>query len=111
MTESHRIHQISLEDLEKEEAQLRKIIAERKEEQRKQTIAYIRKIIEESELDMRDVVAELSTAVKRRKAPAKYRNPENPRQTWSGKGAPPQWFIDAPDKEAIKIANEKKRKK
>lgn len=26
------------------------------------------------------------------KSPAKYRNPENPDQTWTGKGRKPDWF-------------------
>ena len=26
--------------------------------------------------------------------PPRYRNPANPKQTWSGMGRKPQWFID-----------------
>lgn len=29
------------------------------------------------------------------KAPAKFRNPANPSQTWSGRGKRPGWFKDA----------------
>lgn len=29
------------------------------------------------------------------KAPAKYRNPSDAAQTWTGKGRQPQWFKDA----------------
>ncbi|MHA6263419.1 H-NS histone family protein [Arenibacterium sp. CAU 1754] len=32
---------------------------------------------------------------KRANAAPKYRNPENPEQTWSGMGRKPQWFHDA----------------
>ncbi|ALG89246.1 MULTISPECIES: H-NS histone family protein [Actibacterium] len=32
---------------------------------------------------------------KKTKLPAKYRNPENPSQTWSGKGRPPGWMKEA----------------
>ena len=28
-------------------------------------------------------------------APAKYRNPEDPSQTWSGRGRQPAWYKDA----------------
>ena len=31
----------------------------------------------------------------RAKATQKYRNPENPNVTWSGRGRTPRWFIDA----------------
>ena len=28
-------------------------------------------------------------------APAKFRHPENPALTWSGRGRKPRWFVDA----------------
>jgi len=34
-------------------------------------------------------------AAKASKSPAKYHNPANPSQTWSGRGRQPQWFKDA----------------
>ena len=42
-------------------------------------------------------LAELAVATKKgrsakSKAPAKYRNPEDPSQTWTGKGRQPEWF-------------------
>ncbi|WP_164659451.1 H-NS family nucleoid-associated regulatory protein [Tropicibacter sp. Alg240-R139] len=44
-------------------------------------------------------LAELSPEVKKGrktgKAAAKYRNPANPEQTWSGRGRKPQWIHDA----------------
>lgn len=30
----------------------------------------------------------------RRSSPPKYRNPENPLQTWRGTGCPPRWLQD-----------------
>lgn len=32
--------------------------------------------------------------VQRTVMPPRYRNPTNPKQTWSGMGRKPQWFID-----------------
>ncbi|MBY6059723.1 H-NS family nucleoid-associated regulatory protein [Leisingera daeponensis] len=29
------------------------------------------------------------------KSPPKYRNPENPSQTWTGRGRKPQWIVEA----------------
>jgi DNA-binding protein H-NS len=40
-------------------------------------------------------LASAGTPAKRRKASAKYRNPNNPTQTWSGLGRKPQWIHDA----------------
>jgi DNA-binding protein H-NS len=39
------------------------------------------------------VGTEMKTA--RAYAPAKYRHPENPARSWSGRGRKPQWFVDA----------------
>jgi DNA-binding protein H-NS len=43
-------------------------------------------------------LAELvGTAMKTTRVPAtaKYRHPENPALTWSGRGRKPQWFVEA----------------
>ena len=39
------------------------------------------------------VGTEMKTA--RASAPAKYRHPENPARSWSGRGRKPQWFMNA----------------
>ncbi len=39
----------------------------------------------------------------RRKGKPKYRNPNNPEQTWTGRGKKPNWLKDAPDPEAYRI--------
>jgi DNA-binding protein H-NS len=36
-----------------------------------------------------------ASAAKGRPVPAKYRNPADPAQTWSGRGKRPRWFSDA----------------
>ena len=35
---------------------------------------------------------------RRSKAPAKFRNPENPAETWSGRGRRPKWLEDSLNK-------------
>jgi DNA-binding protein H-NS len=39
--------------------------------------------------------APVSTKRVKSKSPAKYRNPADPTQTWSGRGRKPRWIIDA----------------
>lgn len=39
----------------------------------------------------------------RRKGKAKYRNPANPEQTWTGRGKKPNWLRDAPNPESCRI--------
>jgi DNA-binding protein H-NS len=38
-----------------------------------------------------------ASAAKGRPVPAKYRNPDNAQQTWSGRGKRPRWFVEALD--------------
>jgi DNA-binding protein H-NS len=40
-------------------------------------------------------VLERRPVAKTKSSEAKYRNPENSTQTWSGRGRQPQWFKDA----------------
>ena len=40
-------------------------------------------------------LAEGKSKAKRMPAAPKYRHPENPALTWSGRGRKPQWFVEA----------------
>ena len=56
---------------------------------------------------MRDIFPELRTGASsgaRRKRPAKYRDPQNPDQTWSGVGRTPKWVQAIVDERGIDIA-------
>lgn len=44
---------------------------------------------------LEDLVGGKKSAGARPKAAPKYRNPENPEQTWTGRGRRPQWVHDA----------------
>jgi DNA-binding protein H-NS len=46
------------------------------------------------------------SATPRTKGPAKYANPQDPTQTWTGKGRQPQWFRAAVDSGADPAALE-----
>lgn len=39
--------------------------------------------------------ARAKPAARKSKAPAKYKNPDDASQTWSGRGRQPQWYKDA----------------
>ena len=45
-------------------------------------------------LSLSDLV-ETGAVRKKAKGPVKYRNPAEPTQTWTGRGRPPEWVIDA----------------
>lgn len=60
-----------------------------------------RKAAERAAAEFGFELSELETtargAAKKTKSPAKFKNPENPDQTWTGKGRKPQWVHDALD--------------
>lgn len=39
----------------------------------------------------------------RKKAPPKYVNPKNPKQTWAGRGRKPAWLLSELKKKGVKI--------
>ena len=56
---------------------------------------------------MTDIFPELGTGAPSgalRKRPAKYRNPQNPDQTWSGIGRTPKWVQAIVDERGIDVA-------
>ena len=82
------------------DAELKGLIADaqseieaRAEVQRQAAIDQIKTIAAEAGLSL----ADLAKGAKRGRAPAaaKYRNPDNPDQTWSGRGKKPKWVVAA----------------
>lgn len=93
----------SLEDLQKMQNELAQFIERRLTAKRQQALSEIRRLTKEFDLSYEEVVAVVRTTTRRGKAPALYRNPENSRQTWAGKGDAPDWFTKHPDPEKLKI--------
>lgn len=90
--------QMSLADLKSLEKKIVKAIATFEERQKMAAL----KAIEEKAREMGFSLSELTgaAAVTRRGKPKtagipKYANPENPAQTWTGKGRRPDWFVAA----------------
>ena len=90
---------LSLEDLKSLQKKVAKAIASFEDRQRATALA----ALEAKAKEMGFSLAELTGAagVRRSKAKSagipKYANPENPGQTWTGKGRRPEWFIAAID--------------
>ena len=75
--------------------------------------ARIEALLKRAGLELRDVFPASSKkeagrrlkaprAPKARRLPPKYRNPKDSRQTWSGRGRRPAWFIEAQKKNQVK---------
>ena len=44
---------------------------------------------------LNELVGSIKAKAKKQPSPAKYKNPDDPNQTWSGRGRQPVWFKDA----------------
>lgn len=70
-------------------------IVEREKAVRAETIAEVFKMMDAAGLTLQDLVD--AKKVRQPKSPPKFRNPDNPEQTWTGNGRKPAWFIAALD--------------
>ena len=85
---------LSLKELKALQAQVARAIATYEDRRKKDALSEL----EEKARELGFTLAELTgTAVPRKRAPAeaKYANPANPADTWSGRGRKPRWFEEA----------------
>ena len=78
-------------------------IASREKGNRKELRAELERRVAADGYKMADLFPELGTGT-RRKRPAKYRDPQNPDQTWSGIGRTPKWVQAILDERGIDMA-------
>ena len=95
--------ELSLDELFQMQEKLKSFVDRRMETKKKEALQKIQSIVREHDLSYDEVVAVIRTTTKRGKAPAVYRNPDNPRQTWSGKGEAPLWFAQHKNPESLRI--------
>ncbi|QIE40981.1 H-NS histone family protein [Meridianimarinicoccus aquatilis] len=85
---------MSLEELKTLKNQVARAIDSYEERRKKEALS----VIEAKARELGFSIGELYAAPKKGASaprPAKYQNPENAEQTWSGRGRQPQWFKDA----------------
>lgn len=85
------LNELSLKELRDLQTQVARAIAGFEDRKRKQALAEL----EEKAREMGFSLAELTgapTVRKRAPAAAKYANPDNRSDTWSGRGRKPRWF-------------------
>lgn len=98
LEQMRKLEQMSASEL-KELVQAATDLAERKKGQEKKNLrAEILNKIEAAGYTVDDIfpgvgLAKATSA--KEKAPAKYRNPENHSQTWTGRGRKPRWLVEA----------------
>ena len=82
-------------------------IASREKGNRKEVRAELERCVAAEGYRMSDIFPELgaaSSSSSRRKRPAKYRDPQNPEQAWSGIGRTPKWVQAILDERGIDMA-------
>lgn len=88
------LNSLSMKELKELQSQVAKAIADFEERRKRQALAEL----EEKAKAMGFSLAELTGAVKTRKrspSVAKYANPADKSDTWSGRGRKPRWFSEA----------------
>jgi DNA-binding protein H-NS len=88
------VEAMSLKELKNLQKDLAKAISTFEDRQKSDARSKLEIIAKEMGYSLADLIG---TEVKPSRAPAaaKYRHPENPSLTWSGRGRKPQWFVAA----------------
>ena len=93
----------SLEELQKMKDNLEDYIQQAKDSKKSEALEEIKEIVRLHNLPYDEVCAAIRIVAKRGKAPPLYRNPDKPKQTWSGKGDAPDWYATHDNPESLRI--------
>ena len=85
---------LSLGELKKMQKDIAKAISTYEDRQKAEARAKVEALARDLGYSLAELVG-TETKSARAPAAAKYRHPENPSLTWSGRGRKPQWFIEA----------------
>ena len=88
------LDKMSLKDLKDLQVQVAKAVSSFVERKRKAALADLEEKAREHGFSLSDLTG-AAPARKRTPATAKYANPANPADTWSGRGRKPRWFEEA----------------
>lgn len=88
---------MSRKDLLQLQKDIDKALKEAEQRERREALQAAEKAAAEFGFSLSELSADAKPrgAAKKSKTPPKYRNPENPEETWSGRGRKPQWVHDA----------------
>lgn len=91
---SDQFRDLSEEELEKVIESASKVLRDKQDNKRKEVVSKIRELA--SGIGVSVEFVELTKAPSRRggRIPAKYKNPKDPSQTWTGRGMKPIWLRD-----------------
>lgn len=79
---------MNLEELKQLQRDVAKSISSFQERQRQEALAAAKALAESKGFKLEELLGKKATS-----SIPKYQNPENPKETWTGKGRKPKWFI------------------
>lgn len=88
------LNSLSLKELKDLQAQVVRAIVTFEDRAKRALAAELEELAKARGFSLSELVS-LGGSRKRAAAAAKYANPANPSQTWSGRGRKPRWYIDA----------------
>lgn len=88
------INGLSLKELKDLQSQVAKAIASFEDRKKKEALAELEEIARAKGFTLAELTG-LTVARKRAPASAKYANPADSSDTWSGRGRKPRWFVAA----------------
>lgn len=89
------VDKMSLKDLVELEARVKKAIVMAKERERAETKAKLMEMAEMSGFSVAELFGSGGRGGKGGKVAVKYRNKDNPSETWTGRGRQPKWLSAA----------------
>lgn len=84
-------------------AKIETAIVDKRKESRSQVKAQIIALATESGFTVEELFSTRSAKAPRGSAPVKYRNPDNPDETWSGRGRMARWIVEKLKKRGTKL--------
>jgi DNA-binding protein H-NS len=88
------LNAMSLKELRDLQSQVAKAISSFEDRRKKEALSELEEKARELGFSLAELTG-VSTGRKRSPAVARYANPENPAETWSGRGRKPRWFAAA----------------
>jgi DNA-binding protein H-NS len=88
------LEKLGLKELQELELRVEKAIAEARLKERSELKAEIEQMVADRGFTMSEIFSTKRGSPKGRMVAPKYANPEDPSQTWTGRGRKPNWLVE-----------------
>lgn len=94
------LEKLSLKELQELELRVEKTIAQARLKERVELKAEIEQLVADRGFTMSEIFSTKRGSMKGRSVAPKFANPEDPSQTWTGRGRKPNWLVEKIDQGA-----------